>query len=148
MVTFIHRATPAPSIDACVSVDLDSGTEERDLQCADVLYGTATHSPHALLRRYPGCLCVTLRSSGAGHHEAWCSVLCRNGGRLVLTGDVGMTREEHRRLAIAVHAWLARGLALDRLQAVRFTGHSSGQTGLSFRRRSSSRTLSPGLTSR
>ncbi len=148
MVTMVRRATFTPSVDTCVSVDLDSRAAEREREYADVLYGTATHSPTALLGRYPGCLCVSLRSPGFGHQDAWCHVMCRNGGRLLLTGRTGLRPEEHRRLVTAVHAWLTQGLALDRLQAVHLRGHPSDRPILSFRRRSSSRSVSLGLTGR
>jgi hypothetical protein len=49
-----------------VRVDLDSVSSEAWRGCADVLYGTGSpRSALLLLRRYPGCLLVSLRS-GSG----------------------------------------------------------------------------------
>ncbi|GAA2085952.1 hypothetical protein GCM10009801_48020 [Streptomyces albiaxialis] len=92
-----------------VYVDLDAFRGERVRQCADVLYGTGRHDAVALLRRYPGCLCVTLRGPGGV-----CTAVTRGGERArVATGARELSAGEHALLAALLHAWLVRGLPLD-----------------------------------
>ncbi|MER7410796.1 hypothetical protein [Streptomyces cacaoi] len=98
---------PQP-VAGCVPVDIDACGDEAVRECADVLYGSSAHSARELLRRYPGCLVVTLR-----HPDGSCCVVTRTGGRRVPPPAGRLPDAGHRRLAVRVHAGLASGLSLE-----------------------------------
>ncbi|MEU8348903.1 hypothetical protein [Streptomyces sp. NPDC048845] len=106
----------------CVAVDLDSRTDEGLRECADALYGTGCPAlGGVLLRRYPGCLLVTLRGTPGGHGDCRCparsrsgrdcvAVVLRSGARIVVTHAPlrhrALSAREHGALAIRLHGLL------------------------------------------
>lgn len=141
-MTDVHRYAPVPFDDDCVCVDLDLRADDRARQCADVLYGSDRHCQEGLLSNYPGCICVTLRRADASGRQTICSTLCRGGRQFELTVSHEMSAEEHRRLASALHGWLALGIPPGRFGAFLAAAHSRGLPQpilwrCSFRRRAS-----------
>jgi hypothetical protein len=144
-------------------VDLDGAADEVARECADVLYGTgaAGDGPadgpadcRRLLRRYPGCLLVTLRDAAGG-----CAVAVRGGDGLVAGCDGGaLSRGEHALFASFLHGWLVARRPLGCLVSLQLppqerspgASGASGASGSSgpgrrLRIRSFSRSASRGL---
>ncbi len=96
-----------------VRVDLDAVSCEAWRACADVLYGTGSpRSAVPLLRRYPGCLLVSLRDG-----RGWCVTLARivradSEGALVCVLQVRtgvLSRRDHALLASRFYGRLVAG---------------------------------------
>ncbi len=143
---------PADPTADCVSVDLDQCLDDTSRQCADVLFGSASGCPADLLERYPGCLCVTVRTlrPASPHAPAGtrCFALGRGGDRLAMDSNRSVTAAEHQVLAALLHWWLTKGYRLDCLDFVRIGDHSPSCPELRLRRRPFSRSASWGLRGR
>jgi hypothetical protein len=90
-------------------MDLDDTSRESSWSCADVLYGTGVpERAAALLRRYPGCVLVSLRDA-----HGRCTTLSRWGGPIVL--EPVRSGSEHALAVAMLHQWLVE---LSRCRAV------------------------------
>ncbi|MCC3654642.1 hypothetical protein LIX60_24880 [Streptomyces sp. S07_1.15] len=103
-----------PAGDSLV-VDLGGAASAALAQCADVLWSTGEEArARSLLRTYPGCLVVMLRTPAEE-----CVAFFRSGARVAAAagGDRAGDAGDRQVLGAALHAWYVAALPLEDLDS-------------------------------